>query len=235
MQERQAEALRTAAAEFLSREANRNNLITVTRAEMSGDGKRATIFITVFPESGETENVAIFGSSQGEQRGRFLLKAAAENHPVPVAVADHRQHGGLFVGDVAEANAPGDHEGQGQFFQLAVFKLSKGAFHLAGQAAKPATQVLQGNLAALDIFLSLFGRERFDQGDVFFGNGQGQLADGDGADHGPGLDWQGFCLRGFGRAGNLGRRGSLGLGLGRLWYGIVQGNRLFPGVYQIGR
>ena len=50
MQERQAEALRTAAAEFLAREANRNSLITVTRTELSEDGKRAIVYITVFPE-----------------------------------------------------------------------------------------------------------------------------------------------------------------------------------------
>jgi len=73
MQERQAEALRTAAAEFLSREANRNNLITVTRAEMSGDGKRATIFITVFPESGEAAALKFANRNRGEI-GQFLLE-----------------------------------------------------------------------------------------------------------------------------------------------------------------
>ena len=40
MHERDTETLRTTAAEFLAREANRNNLITVTRAEMSEDGKK---------------------------------------------------------------------------------------------------------------------------------------------------------------------------------------------------
>lgn len=52
-EERKIEALQHAAAEFLVREANRNNLITVTRAQMSEDGKRAVIFISVYPESGE--------------------------------------------------------------------------------------------------------------------------------------------------------------------------------------
>ncbi len=41
------------AAEFLSREAGRQSLITVTRTELSDDGKRAVIFITVLPEDAE--------------------------------------------------------------------------------------------------------------------------------------------------------------------------------------
>ncbi len=53
MKERQLEAVQHAAAEFLSREANRHNLITVTRAEMSEDSKRAIIYISVYPEAGE--------------------------------------------------------------------------------------------------------------------------------------------------------------------------------------
>lgn len=51
--ERMQEALREVAAEFLAREAGRQSLITVTRAELGEDGKRGTIFITVFPDSAE--------------------------------------------------------------------------------------------------------------------------------------------------------------------------------------
>ncbi len=47
------EALREVAAEFLVREAGPQSLITVTRAELSEDGKRGTIFITVLPETAE--------------------------------------------------------------------------------------------------------------------------------------------------------------------------------------
>lgn len=53
MHERDVEALRAAAAEFLSREANRNSLITVTRADLSEDRKRGIVYITVFPDSSE--------------------------------------------------------------------------------------------------------------------------------------------------------------------------------------
>jgi len=73
MNERQAESLRTAAAEFLAREANRNSLITVTRAQMSEDGKRAVIYITVFPELGEAAALAFANRNRGEL-GQFLSK-----------------------------------------------------------------------------------------------------------------------------------------------------------------
>ncbi|KKU55156.1 MAG: Ribosome-binding factor A [Parcubacteria group bacterium GW2011_GWA1_47_11] len=73
MQERQAEALRTAAAQFLAREANRNNLITVTRVDMRSDGKHATIYITVLPESAEAAALKFANRNRGEL-GQFLLK-----------------------------------------------------------------------------------------------------------------------------------------------------------------
>ena len=65
--------MRTAAAEFLAREANRNSLITVTRVQMSEDGKRATIFITVFPEMGEQAALKFANRNRGEL-GQFLSK-----------------------------------------------------------------------------------------------------------------------------------------------------------------
>jgi len=71
MNERQAEALRTAAAEFLAREANRNTLITVTRTEMSEDGKRAIVYITVLPEEGEAGALKFANRNRGEL-GKFL-------------------------------------------------------------------------------------------------------------------------------------------------------------------
>ncbi len=50
---RLTEALREAAAEFLSREAGRQSLITVTGVRLSENGKRADILITVFPDAEE--------------------------------------------------------------------------------------------------------------------------------------------------------------------------------------
>ena len=63
------EAIREAAAEFLAREANRNTLVTVTRAVLSEDNKRATIFITVLPERGEQ------GALDFANRNRTELRA----------------------------------------------------------------------------------------------------------------------------------------------------------------
>lgn len=45
------EAFAHLAAEFINRESNRQSLITVTRVGLSSDGKRADIFLTVFPDN----------------------------------------------------------------------------------------------------------------------------------------------------------------------------------------
>ncbi len=55
----------------MAREANRNSLITVTRVQMSEDGKRAVIYITVFPELGEAAALAFANRNRGEL-GKFL-------------------------------------------------------------------------------------------------------------------------------------------------------------------
>jgi ribosome-binding factor A len=44
-----------AAAEFFQRESNNTSIITVTRVQVSGDYKRATIYITVLPENLESQ------------------------------------------------------------------------------------------------------------------------------------------------------------------------------------
>lgn len=50
MQERAVQALREAAAEFVSRESNRTSLITVTRVVLDERrGKGAEIYVSVFP------------------------------------------------------------------------------------------------------------------------------------------------------------------------------------------
>lgn len=47
------EALREAAAEFLAREAGRQSLLTVTRVELSENGRSAHIMFTAYPEEAE--------------------------------------------------------------------------------------------------------------------------------------------------------------------------------------
>lgn len=73
MHERDIETLQHAAAEFLAREANRNALITVTRAEVSDDRKRGIIFITVLPESYE-ESAVEFANRNRTEFSKFFEK-----------------------------------------------------------------------------------------------------------------------------------------------------------------
>jgi ribosome-binding factor A len=69
--ERLQEALREVAAEFLVREAGRQSLITVTRAVLSDDNKRGTIYITVFPDSAE-EQALNFANRNRKELGDFF-------------------------------------------------------------------------------------------------------------------------------------------------------------------
>src|SRR5665213_2144476 len=64
--ERAREALREAAAEFLSREASRQSLITVTNTTLSSDGRRAIIYITVLPETFEVQGLSFANRHCGE-------------------------------------------------------------------------------------------------------------------------------------------------------------------------
>ncbi len=57
-QQQIAEALAHIAGEFYSREASRDSLITVTRADVSPDLGNAMIYISVLPESAETKALA---------------------------------------------------------------------------------------------------------------------------------------------------------------------------------
>ena len=68
------EALRETAAEFLVREANRNTLITVTRAILSDDNKRATIYITALPDTGEKPAVEFANRNRGEFKDFFRTR-----------------------------------------------------------------------------------------------------------------------------------------------------------------
>jgi ribosome-binding factor A len=67
------ERLREAAAEFLARESNGQSLITVTQAQVDERGQRATIFITVLPDSAEVKALE-FANRNKKEFGMFLLK-----------------------------------------------------------------------------------------------------------------------------------------------------------------
>ncbi len=78
--ERMQEALRTVAAEFLVREAGRESLITVTRAELSDDNKRGIIYITVLPDSAE-ESALKFANRNRAELGDFYKKRIKGSMP----------------------------------------------------------------------------------------------------------------------------------------------------------
>ncbi len=64
--ERIIEILRDMGARFLLLQGNKSSLLTVTHVEMSKDGKYATIFFTVFPESFEKTALEFAKRKRGE-------------------------------------------------------------------------------------------------------------------------------------------------------------------------
>ena len=63
-----SETIAHLAADFFARESNSQSLITVTRADLSPDGKRGIIFITVLPEKFEEPAIAFAQRQRGEFR-----------------------------------------------------------------------------------------------------------------------------------------------------------------------
>jgi ribosome-binding factor A len=68
-----ANAIKELSAQFLGRENNRTSLITVTSCSTSPDLKRATIFITVLPDSKEANVLNFVKRNLGDLR-EFLKK-----------------------------------------------------------------------------------------------------------------------------------------------------------------
>lgn len=52
-QDKVTEMMKELAAQFLQNESNHTSLITVTKADISSDFKRATIYVTVYPETAQ--------------------------------------------------------------------------------------------------------------------------------------------------------------------------------------
>lgn len=83
-------------ARFVLQEANTDPLITITRAEVSPDLKRATIFFTTIPEDKEG-NALIFMKRSGGELRRYLATHMRLHHiPHLEFMIDygerHRQH-----------------------------------------------------------------------------------------------------------------------------------------------
>jgi ribosome-binding factor A len=75
-QEKVSNFIKKLSAEFLGRENNKTSLITVTSANCSPDLKRATIYITVLPESKEHDALEFAKRKRPELRD-FLKKNMA--------------------------------------------------------------------------------------------------------------------------------------------------------------
>lgn len=71
--EKVANIIKELSAQFLGRENNRTSLITVTSCSVSPDLKRATIFITILPDSKEAVALNFVKRNLGEIR-EFIKK-----------------------------------------------------------------------------------------------------------------------------------------------------------------
>lgn len=68
-------------AKFLNRENNRTSLITVTSCNASPDLKRATLYITVLPESSENSALGFVKRQRGELREYLKKNMAVKTIP----------------------------------------------------------------------------------------------------------------------------------------------------------
>lgn len=84
------------AAEFLGRESNRQSLITVTRADVSPDLTRGTVYFTVMPES--YEETALDFTKRKRTEFRTFVKRHMQLRKLPFFDFEidygekHRQH-----------------------------------------------------------------------------------------------------------------------------------------------
>lgn len=73
--QRKSDVLARLAATFINEHASRQSLITVTGATLSSDGKRATVLVTVLPESEEKSALDFLKRHRGPLR-EYIKKNA---------------------------------------------------------------------------------------------------------------------------------------------------------------
>ncbi len=76
-----AETLQHMAGDYFAREANRDSLITVTRAEISEDLKYITVFFSVMPE--KFERTALAFAKRSRSDFREYVKKHSTFQPIP--------------------------------------------------------------------------------------------------------------------------------------------------------
>jgi len=80
-QEKIEQLVQKLAGEFIERESNRNSLITVTRVFIPTDMKRASIMVTVLPESHEDNAINFLKRMRGEFKEYFKKHAKVGRIP----------------------------------------------------------------------------------------------------------------------------------------------------------
>lgn len=95
-QDKVAEVLRVLGSEFLSRVSNRTSLITITRADVSRDMKKATLYVTVYPETEEENALNFVKRNRSDLRDYVKPKLSMKSIPFFDFVIDegekNRQH-----------------------------------------------------------------------------------------------------------------------------------------------
>ena len=80
-QEKVSENIKHLSAEFLQRESSGSSLITVTNTDISKDLKRATIFITVLPETSEDSALNFAKRKRSDIRNYIRTKLKMKTLP----------------------------------------------------------------------------------------------------------------------------------------------------------
>lgn len=88
------------AADFFKENANRTSLITVTRADVSPDGKNARIYISVFPEKDEQEALLFAKRNLSELRAYAAARVRFKRVPFFDIVLDIGEKNRQAVQDV---------------------------------------------------------------------------------------------------------------------------------------
>jgi ribosome-binding factor A len=81
-QEKMIKELRKLGSEFLSEISNRSSLITITRVDVSPDFKKATLFLSIFPQDKEHEAMAFIERRARDLRDHLKKHLRTKNIPV---------------------------------------------------------------------------------------------------------------------------------------------------------
>lgn len=88
--------IKSVVASYIAREANINPMITITKANISPDYRRATIFFTTLPDARENDALIFLQRNASEIRQQLKLKTRLKNIPQLDFSVDygerHRQH-----------------------------------------------------------------------------------------------------------------------------------------------